>query len=45
MGLLDAFAEVWAVDFEFHCPPGERPQPLCMVALELKTGRTRPDVD
>lgn len=32
------FAEVWAVDFEFTAPPGERPTPICVVAHELKTG-------
>jgi hypothetical protein len=32
------YRAVWAVDFEFHCPPGERPQPLCLVARELRTG-------
>jgi DNA polymerase-1 len=33
------FREVWAVDFEFIAPPGERPAPVCMVALELRTGK------
>jgi hypothetical protein len=33
------FAEIWAVDFEFNQPPGCVPVPLCMVALELKSGR------
>ena len=34
------FREVWAVDFEFIAPPlGDRPDPVCMVALELRTGR------
>jgi len=37
---LNPFAEVWCVDFEFHAPPGERPEPLCMVARELRSGRT-----
>ena len=32
------YRAVWAVDFEFHCPPGERPRPLCLVARELRTG-------
>jgi DNA polymerase-1 len=41
MGIGDAFrAGVWAVDFEFHAPPGERPRPICMVAMELKSNRT-----
>jgi DNA polymerase I len=34
-----AFREVWAVDFEFTAPPGERPTPICLVAWELGTGR------
>ena len=38
--MLDAFREVWAVDFEFVAPPGERPTPVCLVARELKSGRT-----
>jgi DNA polymerase I len=38
--MLEMFREVWAVDFEFIAHPGERPAPLCLVARELKTGRT-----
>jgi DNA polymerase I len=34
------FEQVWLVDFEFTQPPGERPEPICMVAKELETGRT-----
>ena len=34
------FKEVWAVDFEFTAPPGERPEPICLVARELNSGRT-----
>lgn len=34
------FREVWAVDFEFSAPPGERPKPICLVAKELGSGRT-----
>jgi hypothetical protein len=30
---------MWAVDFEFTAPPGERSTPLCLVARELRTGR------
>ena len=37
--MLDAFREVWAVDFEFVAPPGERPTPVCLVARELKSAR------
>jgi hypothetical protein len=38
-GLLDAFREIWTVDFEFQSAPGERPVPVCLVAWELRTGR------
>jgi hypothetical protein len=33
------FAEVWCGDFEFRQPPGERPDPLCLVAREVRSGR------
>jgi DNA polymerase I len=36
---LDCFREVWLADFEFRQPPGERPEPLCLVARELRSGR------
>ena len=35
---LDRFSEVFAVDFEFISRKGERPDPICMVARELRTG-------
>jgi hypothetical protein len=38
-GLSD-FSEIWAADFEFRQPPGERPDPLCLVAREMRTNRT-----
>jgi DNA polymerase I len=40
--LLDQlpFQQVWAVDFEFIANRGERPLPVCMVAQELRSGRT-----
>lgn len=34
-----AFREVWVVDFEFVALPGERPQPVCLVAHELTSNR------
>ena len=39
--LLDLlpFAEIWAVDFEFGSEPGENPEPVCLVARELRSGR------
>src|SRR5205814_5424418 len=33
------FKEIWAVDFEFRSQPGENPEPVCLVAWELKSGR------
>jgi DNA polymerase-1 len=34
------FNEVWAADFEFNSPSaGDRPNPVCMVARELRCGR------
>ena len=35
----DKFREIWAVDFEFHSKPGNHPNPVCLVAWELKSGR------
>ena len=32
------FRQVWAVDFEFIARPGERPEPVCLVARELRSG-------
>jgi DNA polymerase-1 len=34
------FKEIWAVDFEFNGKPGDRPNPVCMVARELRNGRS-----
>ena len=31
--------EIWAVDFEFGAKPGENPEPVCLVAWELRSGR------
>jgi DNA polymerase-1 len=36
---LVPFAEIWAVDFEFGSEPGENPEPVCLVAWELRSGR------
>ena len=33
------FPEIWAVDFEFGSDPGENPEPVCLVAWELRSGR------
>jgi DNA polymerase I len=35
-----SFEQVWLADFEFKQPPGERPEPVCMVAKEIGTDRT-----
>lgn len=40
MRIAENFREIWAVDFEFHQPPGERPDPICMVAHDILSGRT-----
>jgi hypothetical protein len=32
------FEAVWVVDFEYHQPDGGLPDPLCVVAKELRTG-------
>ena len=38
---MPGFAQVWAADFEFSAPPGERTQrPVCGVFHELRTGQT-----
>ena len=36
---LHRFAEIWCVDTEFVSRPGERPIPVCLVALEFRTKR------
>jgi DNA polymerase-1 len=36
---LSRFRTVWFVDFEFRADPGERPQPVCLVARELRSNR------
>jgi DNA polymerase I len=33
-----AFREIWAVDFEFIAGSGERPDPVCLCARELRSG-------
>lgn len=39
MDRLACFHEIVAVDFEFNQSPGERPLPVCLVGLELRSGR------
>jgi DNA polymerase I len=38
--LFALVAEIWCVDFEFIARPGELPDVVCLVAHELKSGRT-----
>lgn len=33
------FNEIWFVDFEFKVAPGEKQEPVCMVALEYRSGK------
>ena len=41
MTLLPDCREVWVVDFEYMSNPGERPQPVCVVSREIKSGETK----
>jgi DNA polymerase I len=36
---LERFEQLWAVDFEFIARPGERPEPVCLVAKELRSNK------
>lgn len=36
---LQEFREVWLVDLEFYAPPGENPHPICLVAMEWRSGQ------
>ena len=38
--MITLYHEIWVVDFEFEAPPGERPDPVCLVAREIISGRT-----
>ena len=40
MNALEAFTQIWLVDFEFHQPDGHRPEPICMVARGYPEGPT-----
>ena len=37
--MLPSFKEIFVVDFEFTAKPGERPEPICLVAREVRSGR------
>ena len=38
---IDYFRQLWALDTEFCSQPGELPVPVCLVALEIRTGVVR----
>ncbi len=38
MDPLAPFRAVWCADFEFRAPDGHTPEPLCLVARELRSG-------
>ena len=40
MNLLDDYDEVWCGDFEFYAPEGHRPDPICAVFKEFRSGRS-----
>ena len=37
--MFEAFREIVLADFEFASTPGSRPEPVCLVAHELRSGR------
>jgi hypothetical protein len=37
--ILDAFEKTWCVDWEFREIPGELPEPVCLVAVEVRSGK------
>jgi DNA polymerase-1 len=36
---LAGFNEIWCVDTEYSAPTGHRPHPICLVGVELRSGR------
>ena len=42
--MLAQFRELWCVDFEYRSTPGNRPDPVCLVARELRSGQAGPVV-
>ncbi len=36
---LSHFNKIWLCDFEFGSKPGERPEPVCLVAHEVRSGK------
>jgi hypothetical protein len=41
MTALGRFQRVWLVDFEYSVSDGDTPVPICMVAIELRSGELR----
>ena len=39
MDRLASYREIWLADFEFRASAGERPEPVCLVAREFRSGR------
>jgi len=37
---LGRFAQIWCMDFEFHCLEGSNPLPHCVVCYEARSGET-----
>ena len=37
--MLDQFRQLWCADFEYLSNPGSRPDPVCLVARELRSDR------
>jgi len=37
--LRSKYDQIWLMDWEYVCPPGERPDPVCLVALEVLSGQ------
>src|SRR5262245_18784723 len=36
---LGDFREIWCFDTEFHQPPGDLPEVICLVATDIRSGR------
>lgn len=37
--MIPGFREIWCVDYEFGAAPGERPDPVCVVAREMRSSK------
>lgn len=37
--VIGSFKEIWVADFEFRGEPGDRPEPVCLVAHEVLSGK------